>query len=112
MKRCPTLKDRTRFRTIVLHRPHGNPDQKWFISNPDRIYRIRPERHDEPNIGYLILERLSYGSCLGVDIGHVGAMLTDDDETLSKVYRYLRCKKEGMIFPHDGTVLGEDELGP
>jgi hypothetical protein len=30
---------------------------------------------------------------------------------LGKVYDILRGGKAGVIFPHDGTVLGEDELG-
>jgi hypothetical protein len=110
MKRSPTLKDRKRFRTVVRHRPRGNPDQKWFKSNPNRQYRIRPNRHDEPGTGYLILKQLYPGRRHIVSIGPEGAMLADTDNVLGQVYDILCSGKAGIIFPHDGSVLCEDEL--
>lgn len=110
MTRRPSLKDRTRFRTTVRHRPHGNPDQKRFKAHPDRKYRIRPKRHDEPGTGYLILKQIYPGRRHIGSIGLEGAMLADTDEVLGQVYDILRSGKAGIIFPHDGSVLGEDGL--
>ena len=95
--------------TVARHRKHGIADKKWFKHYPDRQYRIRPKRHDEPGIGYLILKQLYPGCRRFVSIGPEGAMLADNDETLGKVYGILRDGKAGVIFPHDGTVIGEDE---
>jgi len=110
MKRRSTLKDRTRFRTVVRHRPRGNPDQKWFKTNPNRQYRIRPNRHDETGTGYLILKQIYPGRRHIVSIGPEGAILADTDEVLGQVYDIFHSGKAGVIFPHDGSVIGEDEL--
>ena len=110
MRRRPTLKDRTKFKTNIRHRPHGNPDQNWFKAHPDRTYQIRPKRHDKPDTGYLILKQIFLGHRHFVSIGPEGVMLADTDEVLGKVYDILRSGKTGIIFPHDGSVLGEDEL--
>jgi hypothetical protein len=110
MKRSHTIKGRTKFKTIVRHRPHGNPDQKWFKRNPERKYRIRPKRHDETGEGLVIIKKLHPGCRSLVGIGPEGAMLADTDAVLGKVYDILRGKKAGIIYPHDGSVLGEDEL--
>lgn len=91
------------------HLPLGNPDQRWFKAHPHRKFRLRPKRSDEPGTGYLILKRLSYGDQLRVDIGPGGAMLDDNDETLGKVYRFLRADKRSVLFPHGGTVVGWGE---
>jgi hypothetical protein len=110
MRRRPTFKGRTNLKTIVRQLPRGNPDQRWFEDYSGREYRIRPKRHDEPGEGFLILKKLTFGCRQFVSIGPEGAMLADNDETLSKVFGILRGGKAGVIFPHDGTVVGEDEL--
>lgn len=94
---------------IIRHLPHGNPDQKWFKAHPDRTYRIRPKRYDEPGEGFAIIKQLYPGGRSLVGIGPEGVMLADTDETLGKVYDLRRAGKAGMIFLHDGTVIGEGE---
>jgi hypothetical protein len=37
-------------------------------------------------------------------------MLADTDNVLGQVYDILCSGKAGIIFPHDGSVLCEDEL--
>lgn len=112
MRRRPKLKDRTRTKTIVRHRPHGNPDQNWFKAHPERQYRIRPKRPDELGKGFVIIKQLYPGCRTRVGIGPEGTMLADTDEVLGKVYDIRRAGKGGVIFPHDGTVVGEDEIKP
>lgn len=104
------VNDRTKVKPIFRHLPHGNLDQRWFEAHPDRKYRIRPKRHDEPGKGFVIIKQIYPGCRLLVGIGPEGGMLADNDETLGKVFGILRDGKAGVIFPHDGTVLGEDEF--
>ena len=72
----------------------------------------RQKRHDGPSAGFLILKQLYPGCRHSASIRPEGAMLADTDAVLGKVYDILRGKKAGIIFPHDGTVLGEDKLEP
>lgn len=109
MKRSPTIKGRTNFKSIVRHRPHGNADQKWFKRNPERKYRIRPKQHNESGEGFVILKQIYPGCRHFVSIGPEGVMIADTDETLGKVYDLRRAGKAGIVFPRDGTVVGEDE---
>lgn len=109
MRRRPTNKNRTRFKPNTRY---GTPNEEceWFKAHQGRQYRIRPKRPDEPGEGFVIIKQIYPGRRLRVGIGPEGAMLADNDETLSKVFGILRGGKAGVIFPHDGTIVGEDEL--
>ena len=109
MRRRPTNKNRTRFKPNTRYGT-PNEEREWFKAYPDRKYRIRPKRHDEPGEGFVILKKLHPGRRYFVGIGPEGAMPADTDEVLGQVYDILRSGKAGIIFPHDGSVLGEDEL--
>lgn len=111
MRRRPTPKDRTRFKTIVRHLPGGNPDQKWFEAHPDRKFRIRPKRSIEPGSGYLIIRKFRPGCRLWVSVGLAGDMLADTDETLGKMFDIKIDGKEAFISLSDGTVRGRDKPG-
>ena len=111
MKRSRTPKDRTKSKTSVQHLPHGNSDQEWFKAHPDRKYRIRPKQHDEPGEGFVIIKMLHPGCRSLVGIGPEGAMLADTDAVLSKMYDIIRSGTSGIIFPHDGSVVSEEEFG-
>ena len=95
---------------IIRHPPHGIPDQQWFEAHPDRQYRIRPKQHDGPDTGYLILKQVYPGIRSRLDIGPVGALLTDTDEVLGKVYDSILGGMRGVFFRHNGTIVGGDEL--
>lgn len=109
MRRRPTRKNRTNFKPNTRNATH-NENQKWFKAHPDRKFRIRPKRYDELGVGFLIFKKPTPGYRQSVSIGPEGAMLANTDEMLGKVYDILIGGKAAVIFPHDGTVVGEDEL--